>query len=593
MRVAVILRDKCNPNHCSYECMNFCPVYRNTEDIFSLDSKGKPIISEDLCIGCGICVHKCPLDAIRIINVADDLREDIIHQYGPNGFRLFKLPSIHKNDVVGLLGPNGVGKTTVVNIFAGKIIPNLGEYEKEPSWDRVLEEFSGTILYKYFKDLADGKIKSAVKPQYVDLIPKYYKGTVKELLMKADETGKLDEIVEEFGLKNILNRDIKTLSGGELQIMAIAATFLKEADFYFFDEPSSYLDIVKRLFIAKRIRELAKKANVFVVEHDLAVLDFLADIVYILYGEPGAYGIVSNPRHVRNAINAFLLGYLDSENVRIRKDEIRFEIHPPKPPEDKGESLLEFRDIRVSFNTGFTLKASGGILYKGEVIGVVGPNAIGKTTLIRVLAGEIKPDEGFVSVKATVSYKPQYVKIEIDGTVEDYLRTILGMHYDTGFFQNEILHPLGLKRILHKEVANLSGGETQLVAIAACLGKPADIYLLDEPSAYLDASQRMEVSKIIKRIIEKQKAAGMIVDHDIYFIDMISDSLLVFSGEPGVHGEAQGPYDLHRGMNEFLRNIDITFRRDPETGRPRVNKPGSRLDREQKAIGEYYYTSFL
>ncbi|MCD6157868.1 MAG: ribosome biogenesis/translation initiation ATPase RLI [Euryarchaeota archaeon] len=589
MRLAVILRDRCNPSQCSYECMNFCPVYRNNEDIFSLDHKGKPIISESLCIGCGICVHKCPLDAVRIINVADDMREDIIHQYGPNAFRLFRLPSVHRNSVVGLLGANGVGKTTVVNIFSGKIIPNFGDFESEPSWDRVLERFAGTALYSYFKDLADGRIKTVVKPQYVDLIPRYYKGTVRGLLERADETGKLDVIVEEFGLKNLLNRNLTKLSGGELQLITIAATFLKDADFYFFDEPSSYLDIVKRLFVARKIRELSEHANVFVVEHDLAVLDFLADIVYILYGEPGAFGVVSNPRHVRNAINAFLLGYLDSENVRIRDYEIMFEVRPPKAQEEPGEVLLEFKDIHVRFESGFVLEAPGGKLYRGEIVGVVGPNAIGKTTLVRVLAGEITPKRGMVSVEATISYKPQYVKIEESGTVEDYLMGILGIEYTSGFFQNEILHPLGLKKILHKDVANLSGGETQLVAIAACLGKPADIYLLDEPSAYLDASQRMEVSKVIKRIIEKRKASGLIVDHDIYFIDMISDLLLVFTGEPGVHGRANGPYDLHRGMNEFLRNIGITFRRDPDTGRPRVNKPGSKLDREQKIKGEYYY----
>jgi len=589
MRLAVILRDRCNPSQCSYECMNFCPVYRNNEDIFSLDHKGKPIISESLCIGCGICVHKCPLDAVRIINVADDMREDIIHQYGPNAFRLFRLPSVHRNSVVGLLGANGVGKTTVVNIFSGKIIPNFGDFESEPSWDRVLERFAGTALYSYFKDLADGRIKTVVKPQYVDLIPRYYKGTVRALLERADETGKLDVIVEEFGLKNLLNRNLTKLSGGELQLITIAATFLKDADFYFFDEPSSYLDIVKRLFVARKIRELSEHANVFVVEHDLAVLDFLADIVYILYGEPGAFGVVSNPRHVRNAINAFLLGYLDSENVRIRDYEIMFEVRPPKAQEEPGEVLLEFKDIHAKFESGFVLEAPGGKLYRGEIVGVVGPNAIGKTTLVRVLAGEITPERGIVSVEATISYKPQYVKIEEPGTVEDYLMGILGIEYSSGFFQNEILHPLGLKKILHKDVANLSGGETQLVAIAACLGKPADIYLLDEPSAYLDASQRMEVSKVIKRIIEKRKASGLIVDHDIYFIDMISDLLLVFTGEPGVHGRANGPYDLHRGMNEFLRNIGITFRRDPDTGRPRVNKPGSKLDREQKIKGEYYY----
>ncbi len=82
----------------------------------------------------------------------------------------------------------------------------------------------------------------------------------------------------------------------------------------------------------------------------------------------------------------------------------------------------------------------------------------------------------------------------------------------------------------------------------------------------------------------------MVVDHDIYMIDMLSDRLLVFEGQPMVRGEVHGPFNMREGMNRFLKNIGITFRRDEETKRPRVNKLDSRLDRTQKAEGEYYYS---
>jgi ATP-binding cassette subfamily E protein 1 len=142
---------------------------------------------------------------------------------------------------------------------------------------------------------------------------------------------------------------------------------------------------------------------------------------------------------------------------------------------------------------------------------------------------------------------------------------------------------------MDKEVNTLSGGELQRVAITACLAAEADMYLFDEPSAYLDSNQRMNAARTIRRMMEKTGRSGMIVDHDIYFLDMVSDSMMVFGGEPGHHGIGEGPLDMRDGMNKFLSAVDITFRRDADTNRPRINKPDSRLDREQKSKGEYYY----
>jgi ATP-binding cassette subfamily E protein 1 len=146
---------------------------------------------------------------------------------------------------------------------------------------------------------------------------------------------------------------------------------------------------------------------------------------------------------------------------------------------------------------------------------------------------------------------------------------------------------------MEREIADLSGGELQRVAIAACLSRDADLYVLDEPSAHLDVEQRVSACSAIRRFAENKHATAIVIDHDIYMIDLLSDRLLVFEGEPAVQGEVFGPFGLREGMNRFLKNLDITFRRDEETKRPRINKPGSRLDREQKANGEYYYAAAL
>jgi len=587
MRIAVLMKDRCQPKRCSQECINYCPPVRTGTETITIGDKGKPVIAEELCVGCGICVHKCPFDAIKIIGLPKELEGELVHQFGKNGFRLYRLPVPKKGQVIGLLGPNGIGKTTAMSILSGQLVPNLGDYDCPGKWDKVVERYAGSEIHDYFADLADGKLKTAMKPQYVDLLPTVHKGEVRKLLEKVDDSGAMDEVAQRLGVKGVLSRSIAKLSGGELQRVAIAATLLKEADVYFFDEPSSYLDIYQRLEIAKVIQELSAHKQVVVIEHDLAVMDFLSDLVHIMYGEEGAYGVMSQPRAVRTAINVYLEGYLREENIRFRDTHIKFEKRPPRT-DWEGETLIQFPALTKRFKT-FTLKVGAGAIRKGEVVGAVGPNATGKTTFVKLLAGEIEPTSGSVSGEATVSYKPQYIKPEFDGTVREMFAKNIGKDFESGFFKAEVSHPLNLKYLMEKDVGTLSGGEFQRVSIAECLGKTADIYLIDEPSAYLDSSQRMVASKTIRRAMEKIGRSAVVVDHDVYMIDLISDSLMVFSGEPSVRGLAEGPMEMREGMNKFLRNVEITFRRDPDSGRPRINKKDSRLDREQKSKGEYYY----
>ena len=589
MRIAVVFPDRCQPKRCNHECIAFCPPQRTGKEVIWIDEEtGKAAISEETCIACGICTRKCPFDAIRIIGLPEPLKEELVHQYSKNGFRLFRLAVPKEGEVVGFLGPNGIGKTTAIQILSGEMVPNLGHYRrKKPHWDPVLEHFAGTEVYNYLKRVADKEITAAVKPQYVDRIGKAYKGTVRDLLAKVDRSGRADEVTASLALEGVLGRDIANLSGGELQRTALAATLLKDADVYFFDEPSSYLDISQRLLVAQILGELAARKQVVVIEHDLAILDFLADTAHLMYGSEGAYGIFAQPRPVRTSVNVYLGGYLKEENIRFRTTEIRFEARPPRG-EWKAETLLGYGRLEKSYPE-FHLQVEAGKLRKGEVVGVVGPNATGKTTFVKMLAGEVKPDEGRVEGKWKVSYKPQYIEPTFDGSVRELLADQVGKKAESGYVDSEVLTPLQVKPMLERLVMELSGGELQRVAVALCLAREADVYLLDEPSAYLDSNQRMETAKTIRRVMEKGGRSGILVDHDVYFIDLVSDSIMTFSGEPGISGRAAGPFPMREGMNRFLRELDITFRRDADTNRPRINKRDSRLDREQKAAGEYYY----
>jgi len=581
MRIAVINRDRCQPRKCAKECEYFCPPVRTGDETIVFED-GKPLITENLCVGCGICVRKCPFGAITITNLPEEL-ESPVHRYGQNGFALYGLPIPIEGKVTGILGRNGIGKTTAVSILSGILQPNLG---RNATHDEVLQRFAGSALGDYLKKVADKGVKTAYKPQYVDRIPKGYSGPVKGLLERTDERGALSDLVDKLGLDQLMDRDIDSLSGGELQRVAIAGAAARDADFYFFDEISPYLDIYQRMNAARILQSLAERKAVMVVEHDLALLDLLADSVHLIYGVPGAYGIITRPKGMRVGINQYLKGSLPEENVRIRDQAIEFEVHAPRI-EKEIPKLIEYDAFTKEYSS-FTLRADAGIIRKGEVMGILGANGIGKSTYIKILAGVEKPTFGSFENTLRISYKPQYLRADSDVTVQGLLRGVTN-EFDSSYYQSEILRPMGLDSILDQALTELSGGELQRAAITACLSRDADLYLLDEPSAHLDVEQRMLAAKVMRRFAESTERTVLVVDHDIYLIDLLSERLIVFEGEPGVLGIAQPPYDMRDGMNAFLKGIGITFRRDEETHRPRVNKPGSRLDRMQKEQGEYYY----
>ena len=557
------------------------------EDTIIIDENTKkPLISEELCSGCGICTNRCPFGAINVINIPEALEEPI-HRFGQNQFELFNLPTLKEGSVIGLLGQNGIGKSTIMNILSGELIPNLGNYEETGDWDNIINYYKGSQLQNYFKDLKNGNIKTIHKPQMVDQLPKVVKGNVKTLLEHVNERDKLDYVVENLDLKNVLERDMVNLSGGELQRVAIAATVLREGDFYYFDEPTSWLDVRQRINATNVIRSLTEdNKSVLIIEHDLATLDALSDNIHILYGQPGAYGVVSGMKGVRVGINAYINGFLKEENVRIRKKAIEFDIRPPTP-EDEGNVLTNYSDIDKKFE-GFNLSAEAGEIYHDEIITAFGSNGIGKTTFAKILAGEEKADKGRVETKVEIAYKPQYIVSDFEGNVESFLY-MNAPTYGSNIFNSEIGKPFALEELLDKNVKDLSGGELQRVAVATTLSKDADIYLFDEPTAFLDVEQRLNAGRAISKIVESKNAASLIIDHDIVFIDYVSDRAMVFQGEPGLEGKATAPADLRTSMNTFLKDLNITFRRDKETKRPRVNKLDSYLDREQKEQGEYYY----
>jgi ATP-binding cassette, sub-family E, member 1 len=585
-RIAILLNERCHPKECQWECQAYCPPVRMGQECIVEGPTGKPIISETLCIGCGICVHKCPFDAIKILNTPEADEAEIVHRYGYNGFRLYRLPTPPAQGITGLLGPNGTGKSTALRVLAGTETPNLGHYETAPSWAAVLDRYRGTGLHAHFTKIAKGELRAVVKPQYVDGLAE--NATTVSAYVAAGGDG-VERALRDLEIVALAERPMGELSGGQLQLVAIARALATDADLYLFDEPSSYLDIVHRLLIARVLRRLGKDRGVLVVEHDLALLDYLADQAHLIYGEEAAFGVVSHPLPMRSAVNTYLTGFLRDENVRFRTEPVRFVAHPPKPA-GRRNIAVEFPALGKEYPK-FRLDVSAGSLAKGETVGIVGPNATGKTTFVKMLAGVEPPTSGSPPTGVTVSYKPQYLKASQSASLRERLEALRSdPGFDAKVFERELVPGLRLDGVLDVALTDLSGGELQRAAVALALARPATLYLLDEPSAYLDADERMAMAKLIRRQVERQASTALVVDHDVYFLDLASDALMVFGGtESGALGHGAGPFPMRDGMNRLLRSVGVTFRRDAETLRPRINLEDSVLDREQRASGEYYY----
>ncbi|KAH9642703.1 hypothetical protein HF086_002973 [Spodoptera exigua] len=485
-RIAIVNADRCKPKRCRQECKKSCPVVRMGKLCIEVTPNDKiATISEELCIGCGICVKKCPFDAITIINIPSNLEKHTTHRYSKNSFKLHRLPIPRPGEVLGLVGQNGIGKSTALKILAGKQKPNLGRFADPPDWQEILSHFRGSELQNYFTKILEDDLKALIKPQYVDQIPKAVKGTVGQLLDKKDERKNQTEICKMLDLSHIRDREIAALSGGELQRFACAMVCIQNGDIFMFDEPSSYLDVKQRLNAARTIRSLIHPDKfIIVVEHDLSVLDYLSDFICCLYGVPGAYGVVTMPFSVREGINIFLDGFVPTENMRFRTESLVFKVAESATEEEiKRMNHYEYPEMSKLMGD-FSLKVHPGEFSDSEILVLLGENGTGKTTFIRMLAGNLEPDE-------------------------------------------DVMKPMKIEEIMDQEVQNLSGGELQRVALVLCLGKPADVYLIDEPSAYLDSEQRLVAAKVIKR--------------------------------------------------------------DPNNFRPRINKHASVKDIEQKRAGQYFF----
>lgn len=571
-RIAVVDERLCFPLKCNLECIRGCPVNRLQKDCLYLYDKRKgkkdereqaPVhvtkreyskeerenglaeVDAELCTGCGICPKVCPFHAITIINVAEAKPEDLVYSYGYNAFGLYKL-ALPKKGLVAIVGENGCGKTTNVKLLAGQLEPQ-GRPSKE--------------IGEYFKH---DRRKVAWKPQELS-VPNERK-TVGELLEGIDEAGRLPELIELMDLGKLLGRRLDELSGGELQRVFVVAALAREKDAYFLDEPFSFLDYAYRIRLTEHLKENFSEKRVLLVDHDLSLLSYVCRQAYILYGRESAYGIVSQVYATDRAINMFLGGFITPENVRFRKEEISYKQYA-EAAHDK--TVFEIGETTVKKGSFMARNESVIPLLEGEVVGIAGPNGIGKSALCEKIHADSNGKTAFK--KQLLDREPKLVGESL--SAED-------------LFAENALKALDLKRLEFLKQTGLSGGQLQRLKIFECLSQEKPLYILDEPTNMLDAAARIKLSKVLRERAEGERVV-LVVDHDLEFLYNTADRLIVMEGEPAVEGRVAGTFGKEEGVQRLLRQFGLTYRRDEQTHRLKLNKRGSRKDTELKGSGRY------
>ncbi|MHA1376617.1 MAG: ribosome biogenesis/translation initiation ATPase RLI [Promethearchaeota archaeon] len=616
-KVYLVDYDSCNIRFCGRQCIKKCPITlsnarlkpnqkKQEVPIWVQKSTNQIKINSETCLKCGVCANVCPAKAIYVKGILEEPTELVpTHKYPEGeqteGFRLYNLPTLISGKVSGLCGPNGIGKTTVLNIISGKLKPNFGNSNLKSNqiqWKDVIKKVKESEMRNHFTSLSRNDRKIAYKQQVLRILFEKYQGKkVVDILNAENEVSSLffKKIREYLDISAFDNRILEQCSGGELQRFAIASVLIKEADIYVIDEPCTFLDVQKRIKLAQLLRERVQgfgKGNqcpILVVEHDLAILDYLSDIVQLFYGVPHQFGIISRPLTTKKGINAYLTGFLKSENIEFREKEYGFKRSTSGRTWSNAKIFARYGNISKTFES-FHLSVNPGTIYASEILGIVGENGCGKSTFAKILAGELQPDSGskFEGIQASVSYKPQYITQESSQTVRDFIIE-RALTYNFSEEMLRILYkPLGVDKLFELQISALSGGELQRVFICSCLAKHADLYILDEPSAYLDVEERIQIGQIIRTITRRNNAVAICIEHDIQIADSLIDRLLLFTGKPGVHGKTIGPLNKREGMNLFLKEIDVTFRRDTKTGRARLNKKDSQLDRAQRISGQLW-----
>lgn len=512
--------------------------------------------------------------------------------------------AINEKERIGLVGVNGSGKTTLLKCLTKELEPDKGDiyissqttfayleqlpdYDVEKTaWDIVMDSFEELLTMRQELRELELKMTSADEEELVKIMDKYAQvtetyeinnGYLCESMAEKILTG-LGFTEEEY------SRPIKSFSGGQKTRLNIARLLAIEPDILYLDEPTNHLDMSSVEWLEEHLQNY--KGTIIVVSHDRMLLDKIATRILELshnklYSYPGNYSNYLKLKALNSAAwekayqkqqayiqktEAYIAKYkagIKSKQAQGRQKQLeRLEkienvtqdltIAPWdfNLRQESAEEVLKAEDIAKSYDGELLFSGVNVHLRKGDKVAIVGPNGCGKTTLLKIILGQVLSDRGHVSIGSRVIvgyFSQEFEDLNQERTVLDEIiysfditieraRTLLGRMLFTG---DDVL----------KTISSLSGGEKARIAILKLLLTGANFLILDEPTNHLDIESRL----IVEDMLVGYPGTILMVSHDRYFIDQIVNQLIVFENKTLKH--FLGNYSEYHHKN-IMENLD-------------------------------------
>ncbi|MBK8846414.1 MAG: ABC-F family ATP-binding cassette domain-containing protein [Bacteroidetes bacterium] len=544
--------------------------------------------------------------------------------------------SLQENQKAALIAANGTGKSTILKICAQKEQPDEGKViVRSDIVVGYLPQEPEMALHLSVKEnifISDHKVLQLIGEyeRLLNLTP-YEKTSdfdkqLEEVIAQIDNNKAWDyeaKVASILGKLNIhnLEQKVESLSGGQRKRLALARLLIEEPDLMLLDEPTNHLDLDMIEWLEQYLTRLNN--TVLLITHDRYFLDNVCDTIYELdngkmYQYKGNYSYFLEKKHERETVQAAELGKAQNlykreldwmrrqPKARTTKQKARIDSFYETEEKAKsgkveqkasmtmqmqrmGSKIMEFENICKSYGDHILFDNFSYTFKRGEKIGIVGRNGTGKSTLLKMIMGEVAPDRGRIKKGDTISfayYSQDGLQLKEDMRVLEYLRTFAeyvdtgnGGYINVSQFLNHFKFDYSKQ---HSYVSKLSGGEKRRLYLLSLLIQNPNFLILDEPTNDLD----IVTLNLLEEFIEGYEGCMLLVTHDRYFMDRTVDHVFVMNGD-GKVSDIHGNYTAYRlSLNEITAPKPASIEKK-KNDTPQDTKPKTRKGLSFKEKREY------